>query len=55
MSVEDLRHHTLIQTIYRKPDAKRAVDWLVEHNKLEPTATGRSYSEQRYRIANRLF
>ena len=55
MGVEDLRQHTLIQTIYRKPDAKHAVDWLVEHGKLELTATGRSYSEQRYRIANRLF
>ena len=51
--LEVLARQTLEETIYRKADAKRIIDELVNDTVVEQVANGRSYREKTYRLTNK--
>lgn len=54
-SMEDLRRHALLETIYKKTHVSTAVDTLLNQGKVEWVRKGRSHADQVLRRADRLF
>ncbi|WP_419554573.1 three-Cys-motif partner protein TcmP [Candidatus Poriferisodalis sp.] len=54
-SMEELRQHALLETIYKQAHVKPRVDALVAEGKVEQVRTGRSYRERVFARTQQLF